>query len=1096
MRVPKRVVAFAALCACALLAVASRPHAAAPVDPAFETLANLVAAKMREYQIPGVAMGVLRNGETTIRGFGVTSLEDGLPVTADTIFPLASISKTVTSTAVMRLVEQGKIDLRAPVRTYLPDFRVQDAAASRDVTVGHLLTHTSGWEGQLSAIDRGDETLARFVDGLSSNMQLAPPGAAWSYNNAAFAVAGRIVEVVTGMPFGDAVNDLVFKPVGLSRAFTRVGDIVTHRFALGHRVGAGGGTPAIIRPFTLGSTLPAGGVAMSMDNLLAYARFHLGDGTGADGARVLTRATLEQMRSPQLRKQAYDDDMGIGWHLRTVGDTRTAAHGGTFAGHILLLELVPEKNSAFAILTNAGSGWRLIQDVERAALKAYHGATFRMNQAISHRGLNETLPAVTPLPTQPDVTPYVGRYVRPMNAVVTRAENGRLIVQVRPNTGAADAEMPVAFYGPDRAVVTAGPEQGASVEFIRGSDGSVQWVRVTGRIARREQQATSSAGGAALFQRSCASCHNVEGRAPSLATGVFAHGSADAQIAQTIRAGVPGTQMPPFPALADEDVRQLVAYIRSLSSSAGAPPAPAAAVAPAGLGDGGLTFARLRRAASEPQNWLTYWGDYQGTHYSGLQQIDASNVRRLQAAWARQLPGSSVLEATPLVVDGVMYTSGPPGVVVALDAATGKQIWRSQRTQKIRNPNEINPFNRGVAVLGNRVFVGTLDAALLALDARTGALLWDVQMADPMQGFSITSPPLPIDGKIIAGIAGGEFGIRGFIDAYDPATGARLWRFHTIPGPGEFGHDTWTGDSWKLGCGATWLPGSYDPDLNLLYWATGNPCPLYNGAVRAGDNLFTSSVVALDPATGERKWHYQFSPHDTHDWDSNQDMILVDRVFRGQPRKLLMHADRNGHVYLLDRTNGTFLAATPFTTQTWNSGFDANGRPILTAGAEASAAGSVVSPTIGGATNFQAPSYSPSTGWVYLAYQAGAQRYISETQPFESGRQYPGGRGASASQPRSAGIKAIDPESGKTVWDFPLTQGSLTSGVLATAGGVVFAASREGFLFALDARTGTSLWRFQTGTAIDASPISYSVGGRQFVAVSAGNVVYTFALPE
>ncbi|HMB80899.1 MAG TPA: PQQ-dependent dehydrogenase, methanol/ethanol family, partial [Vicinamibacterales bacterium] len=536
-------------------------------------------------------------------------------------------------------------------------------------------------------------------------------------------------------------------------------------------------------------------------------------------------------------------------------------------------------------------------------------------------------------------------------------------------------------------------------------------------------------------------------------------------------------------------------YIRSLSSSAARPPASAPAAA--GMSGPGLTFERIRGVAGEPHNWLTYWGDYQGTHFSRLQQITTSNVSRVQAAWARQLPGSSVLEATPLVVDGVMYTSGPPGIVVALDAATGRQLWRYQRTQKIRNPNEINPFNRGVTLLGNRVFVGTLDAALIALDARSGALLWEVQMADTMQGYSITSPPLAIKDKIIAGIAGGEFGITGFIDAYDPATGARLWRFHSIPGPGEFGHETWSGDTWKVGCGATWLPGSYDPDLDLLYWATGNPCPLYNGSGREGDNLFTSSVVALDPATGQRRWHYQFSPHDTHDWDSNQDMVLVDRVFRGQARKLLMHADRNGHFYVLDRTNGQFLAATPFISQTWNSGFDANGRPILTAGSQSSAAGSVVAPTIGGGTNFQAPSYSPATGLMYLAYQDGAQRYFSEAQTYEAGRQYPGGRGASAAgQSRSAGIKAIDPENGKTIWTFPLTQGSLTAGVLATAGGVVFVSSREGYLFALDARTGASLWRFQTGAAIDASPISYAVAGRQFVAVSSGNVVYSFALPE
>jgi CubicO group peptidase (beta-lactamase class C family) len=481
-----RLVACASLCACFVVIGHPVPSAQAPADPIFDTVAALVDAKMREYHVPGVALGVLRGGHTTVRGFGVTSVDDPQPITPETIFPLASISKTVTATAMMRLVEQGRVDMHAPVRKYLPEFRTQDEAVSRDVTIWHLLTHTSGWEGQLSAIDRGDETLPRFVAGLSANMQLAPPGAAWSYNNAGFGVAGRVIEAVTGTTIGDAFNDLVFKPLGLARASTRVGDIVTYRFALGHRVSADGMATAV-RPFTLGSTTPAGGVAMSMTDLLAYARFHMGDGTSATAAPVLTRASLEQMRTPQLRKQATDDDMGIGWQLRTVGDLRTASHGGTFAGHILLLELVPEKNFALAMLTNAGNGWRLIQDVERAALRSYEGATFRMNQAIAHRGLNETLPAVAALAQQPDVTPYIGRYVRPMNAVVVRAEKGHLVVQVRPNSGNPEADMPVAFFGADRAVVTAGPEQGASIEFVRRGDGTVQWVRVTGRIARRSE---------------------------------------------------------------------------------------------------------------------------------------------------------------------------------------------------------------------------------------------------------------------------------------------------------------------------------------------------------------------------------------------------------------------------------------------------------------------------------------------------------------------------------------------------------------------------------------------------------------------------------
>jgi CubicO group peptidase (beta-lactamase class C family) len=478
--------AVLAVCAAALAGSALAPAAQAPADSTFESLAELTSAKMREYHVPGVALGVLRDGRVTIRGFGVRSAEDAQPVTSDTIFPLASISKTVTTTTVMRLVEQGTIDLKAPVRKYLPDFRVADEAASRDVTIWNLLTHTSGWEGQLAATDRGDETLARFVASLSTNTQLAPPGAAWSYNNAGFGVAGRVIEVVTGRTFSDAVSDQVFRPIGLSLAFTRVGDIVTHRFALGHRVAADGSV-TVARPFTLGSTLPAGGAAMSMNDLLAYARFHLGDGTGAGGARVLARATLERMRTTQLRKHAYDEDMGLGWHLRTVGGVRTAAHGGTFAGHILLLELVPEKNFAIAMLTNAGSGWRLIQDVEREALRAYHGAAFAPSQAIGHRGLNETLPAATPLAQQPSPAPYVGRYERPMNTVDVRAESGRLVVQVRSRSGNADPEMPVAFYGSDRAVVTSGPEQNASIEFLRAADGTVQWVRVTGRIARRER---------------------------------------------------------------------------------------------------------------------------------------------------------------------------------------------------------------------------------------------------------------------------------------------------------------------------------------------------------------------------------------------------------------------------------------------------------------------------------------------------------------------------------------------------------------------------------------------------------------------------------
>ena len=476
--------ATALVCACLLAAGGPRPEAQAPPDPTFETLSALVDAKMKAFHVPGVALGVLRDGRTEIRGFGVTSVEWPRPIDAETIFPLASISKTITTTAVMRLVEQGKLDLHAPVRRYLSEFRVADEAASREVTIWHLLTHTSGWEGQLSGGDHGVETLARFVADLSTNRQLAPSGVAWSYNNAGFAVAGRVIEVVTGKTFSDAVDELVFRPLALKLAFTRLGDLVVFPFALGH-VAQPGGVFGPLKPFTLGSTLPAGGVAMSAEALLTYAKFHLGDGTNMNGNRVLKRETLAMMQTPQLQKHGYDEEMGLGWHIRTVGGVRTVAHGGTFAGHILLLELVPERNFAIAILTNAGSGWRLIQDVERAALREYFGARFSSNQAIGHRGLNETLPSASALPQQPDLAAYAGVYERPMNTVDVRIENGRLVAQVRPRSRDADAPMPLVFYGSDRTIVTSGPDEHTSVEFLRSGSGAVQWVRITGRIARR-----------------------------------------------------------------------------------------------------------------------------------------------------------------------------------------------------------------------------------------------------------------------------------------------------------------------------------------------------------------------------------------------------------------------------------------------------------------------------------------------------------------------------------------------------------------------------------------------------------------------------------
>ena len=451
-----------------------------------------------------------------------------------------------------------------------------------------------------------------------------------------------------------------------------------------------------------------------------------------------------------------------------------------------------------------------------------------------------------------------------------------------------------------------------------------------------------------------------------------------------------------------------------------------------------------------------------------------------------------------------MYTVGTAvGAldVLSADAATGRVLWRYRREQKITNPNEINRTNRGVAVMGNRVFFGTLDAFLIALDARTGAELWEQQVADTLRGHGITSPPLPVRDKIITGIAGGEFGIQGFLEAYDQATGKKLWRFNTVPQPGEPGHETWDGDSWQRGGAPTWLTGTYDATTNTLYWPVGNPGPDFDGDVRPGDNLYSDSVIALDADSGRLKWHYQFTPNDTHDWDSTEDMMLVDRVWHGVNRKLILHADRNGIFYVLDRTSGKFLAGNPFVRATWVKSWDENGRPILAPNSRSTPQGAMVYPGVGGGTNFQAPSYSSQTGWAYFTYHDGGQVYASGPEQFEPGKQY-NGRGAGGEPPPtdeaapSNGIQAFDPETGKTQWKFVLSQGGLAPGVLATGGGLVFAATAEGNFLALDARTGKALWHFTTGANISSSPVSYSVGGKQYIAVTSSGMLYSFALPE
>ncbi len=507
-------------------------------------------------------------------------------------------------------------------------------------------------------------------------------------------------------------------------------------------------------------------------------------------------------------------------------------------------------------------------------------------------------------------------------------------------------------------------------------------------------------------------------------------------------------------------------------------------------------FERLKAAEKEPQNWLTSWGNLRGTHYSSLNSITPANVGSLTSRWAFQF-GGSIVETTPLVVDGIMFVTGPRNNAAALDARTGRVIWRYSR----KVPSDVHSHctvmtNRGFAILGDRLYMATLDAHLVALDAKTGNLIWDVEVEDYKKGLSITLAPLAIDGRIIVGITAGECALTGFLDAYDATAGRRLWRIHATPRKGDPARATWVpAEAADVGGGPTWMTGTYDAQTDTLFWATGNPSPDYDGSVRGGDNLYTNSVLALDPKTGKMKWHFQFTPHDTHDWDATETPVLIDAEFRGRQRHLMLHADRNAFFYVLDRETGEFLLGKSFAKQNWAKGLDDRGRPVLVPGMDPTPAGVYVCPDAAGATNWASPSWDPVTKLFYVAARDSCAVYTSSTKEPKPGDPYVGSGQKEDSGEFPGGIRAIDPQTGDVRWSFALYRGSWAAGVLATAGGVVFASSKEGNLIALDSRTGKELWHHQTGGEILSSPISYSVDGRQYIAVSTDAALFTFALP-
>jgi alcohol dehydrogenase (cytochrome c) len=523
-----------------------------------------------------------------------------------------------------------------------------------------------------------------------------------------------------------------------------------------------------------------------------------------------------------------------------------------------------------------------------------------------------------------------------------------------------------------------------------------------------------------------------------------------------------------------------------------------------------VSFDRLLRSDSEPQNWLTYSGSFRGQRYTPLTQVTPENVKNLEAQWVFQVRSLEKFEATPLVVDGILYTVQPPNDILALDAATGRTFWMYSYRPSADSRPCCGRVNRGVAILGDTLFMGTIDGHLVAVDAKTGRPVWDVKLERPEAGYALTVAPLVVKDKVIVGTAGGEYGIRGFLAAYDAKTGKEAWRFYTIAGPGEPGRETWGGDSWKTGGGSIWVTGSYDPDSNLTYWGVGNAGPDWNGDSRPGDNLYTSSVVALDADTGKLKWHYQFSPHDEFDYDAVQIPVLADVRWQGSPRKVMMWANRNGFFYVLDRTSGEFLSGKPFVRVNWAEGFDKNGRPNRVPGMVPTTEGTLIYPGNQGATNWYNPSYSPRTGLFYIpSWVNYSSLYVKRPQDFVEGRSF-GGGGARSTVPQGlrtatnnfrkeeegyGAIRAIDPLTGERKWEYKMTDFT-DAGILTTASDLLFSGGREGFFYALDARTGSLLWKFTVGGQIQSGPIAYAVGGRQYIAVNAGSSIFAFALRQ
>jgi alcohol dehydrogenase (cytochrome c) len=631
-------------------------------------------------------------------------------------------------------------------------------------------------------------------------------------------------------------------------------------------------------------------------------------------------------------------------------------------------------------------------------------------------------------------------------------------------------------------------------------------------------QAQDADPGRREFERTCARCHGADGKGGEMGPAIVERLPVrdDKQLMDLIRRGLPERGMPPA-AIGDGDLTALLKFLRTIERRPEKAPRRRVTVQTTsgttldgevmgeGFNDLQLLTADKRvhllrragdryRAVTSQTDWPTYNGDPGGNRYTTLAQITPANVGTLSPRWMFQIPGASSVQLTPVVVNGIMYVTNV-NECFALDAGTGRQIWRYQRPRS--KGATMGHANRGVAVAGDRVFMVTDDAHLLALNRFSGELLWDTTMDDWRKNYSATSAPLPAGNLIIAGVTGGEHGANGFLAAHDQTTGKEVWRFWAVPKRGQPGSETWGGKDIDHGGAPTWFTGSYDPSLDLVYWPTGNPAKEYNGDDRQGDNLYAGSILALDAKTGKLRWYHQFTPHDLWDWDATQTSVLVDAAWDGAPRKLMLHANRNGFFYVFDRADGKLLLWKQFITKlTWASGLDAKGRPVKVPGQEPSPSGTFVCPSQDGATNWYSPSYNPATGLYYVQTNEKCSIYTKSAQgDWEAGKPYLGGTQRTSPTPTPQRIlRAIDIRTGATKWELPQRgQANSWGGTLATATGLVFVGEDGGALMAVSADSGKVLWSFETNQTWKASPMTYMFDGTQYVAVAAGGSILAFA---